>query len=91
MSSPFPTVRNCSRSIERHANKKRGSGFLPNVWKLPRNVWKYLSLHGVVIAPATCSSQLIQSWLPGIGNAGFRQYGIPDFYMSDNYLCCLLE
>eukprot|EP00978_Attheya_sp_CCMP212_P002026 scaffold4145_cov55-Attheya_sp.AAC.9 len=34
------------------------------------------------------STQLIQSCLPGIGNAGFRQYGMPDSYMSDNYLFC---
>eukprot|EP00978_Attheya_sp_CCMP212_P040436 scaffold220737_cov35-Attheya_sp.AAC.1 len=30
-------------------------------------------------------TQLIQSWLPGIGNAGFHRYGMPDSYMSDNY------
>eukprot|EP00978_Attheya_sp_CCMP212_P013165 scaffold33003_cov53-Attheya_sp.AAC.1 len=36
-------------------------------------------------------SQLIQSWLQGIGNAGFHRYGMPDSYMSDNYLFCLLE
>ncbi len=35
-------------------------------------------------------TQLIQSWLPGIGNAGFHRYGMPDSYMSDNYLFCLL-
>eukprot|EP00978_Attheya_sp_CCMP212_P032465 scaffold126941_cov35-Attheya_sp.AAC.1 len=29
------------------------------------------------------------SWLPGIGNAGFHPYGIPDSYMSDNYFACL--
>eukprot|EP00978_Attheya_sp_CCMP212_P047384 scaffold421341_cov57-Attheya_sp.AAC.1 len=31
-------------------------------------------------------TQLIQSRLPGIGNAGFRRYGMPDSYMSDNSL-----
>eukprot|EP00978_Attheya_sp_CCMP212_P001567 scaffold3218_cov63-Attheya_sp.AAC.1 len=29
------------------------------------------------------------SWLPGIGNAGFRRCGTPDSYMSDNYFACL--
>eukprot|EP00978_Attheya_sp_CCMP212_P027635 scaffold93029_cov53-Attheya_sp.AAC.7 len=28
------------------------------------------------------TTQLIQSWLPGIVNAGFRWYGMPDSYMS---------
>ena len=35
-------------------------------------------------------TQLIQSWLPGIGNAGFHQYRMPDSYMSDNYLFFLI-